>query len=146
MDADREAFIRALRADLLGEVVGEVDHRVQALVALRRSVRVKAREFAAAEAATRRLLEDELARHGVVVRRQLLVRSLAWIGLLAFKLVLPTRAWVALLLRVTTRAVRSFERQQARFGARNPELFAWLVAHEVRQRDWARDYLDARAS
>lgn len=145
MDADREAFVRALRTDLLGEVVGEVDHRAQALVALRRSVREQAREFAAAEVATRRLLEDELARHGVVVRGQLLVRALAWIGLLPLKLVLPTRLWVALLLRATTRAVRSFERQQARFGARNPELFTWLVAHEVRQRDWARGYLDARA-
>ena len=65
MDADPQAFLRALRADYLGEIVGEVDHQVQALVALRRSVREKAREFAATEAATRRLLGDELAKHGV---------------------------------------------------------------------------------
>jgi hypothetical protein len=141
MDPDHDAFLRALQADHLGEIVGEVDHRVQALVALRRSVREKAREFAAAEVATRRLLEDELARHGVVVGRGRLVRSLAWVGLLPLKVLLPTRVWVALLFRATTRAVRSFERQEARFGARNPELFRWLVEHEVRQRDWARDYL-----
>lgn len=146
MDPDRDAYLRALRADYLGEVVGEVDHRVQALVALRRSVRDKAREFAAAEVATRRLLGDELARHGVVMGPQRLVRALAWLGLLPLKLVLPTRAWLAILLRVTTRSVRSFERQQARFGPRNPELFTWLVAHEVRQRDWARDCLEARGS
>lgn len=85
---------------------------------------------------------EELAKHGVVVGSLPLVRCLAWVGLVPLKLVLPTRAWVGLLLRVTTRAVRSFERQQARFGDRNPELFAHLVEHEVRQRDWARSYLN----
>ncbi len=141
MGTDHDAFIRALRADYLGEIVGEVDYRVQALVALRPTVRAKARELAAVEAETRRLVGDELAKHGVVMGRQLLAWSLAWLALAPVKLVLPTRAWVAILHRVTTRTIRSFERQQARFGVRNPELFAWLVAHEVRQRDWARDYL-----
>ncbi len=141
VDSERDAYLRALRDDHLGEVVGEVDHRVQALVALRPSVRAKAREFAAAEVETRRRLEAELARHGVVVGRRRAVRALAWVVLLPLKLVLPTRAWVALLARVTARAVRSFKRHQARFGARNPELFAWLVEHEVRQRDWARAFL-----
>lgn len=146
MHVDDAAFIRALRADYIGEVVGEVDYRAQALLALQRPVRAKARELAAVEVATRRLLADELAKHGVVMGRQALVRCLAWATLLPLKLVLPTRAWVALLLRVTTRAVGSFERQQARFGARNPELFRRLVEHEVHQRDWARAYLDARGA
>jgi hypothetical protein len=141
VDDDREAFLRALRADYRGEILGEVEHHVLALVALRRATRAKAREFAAAEVATRRLVEAELAKHGVVMGSQLWVRSLAWTLLLPVKLLLPTRASVALAHGVYSKSVASFERQQRRFGARNPELFAWLVEHEVRQRDWARDYL-----
>ena len=59
MDADHAAFIRALRADYIGEVVGEVDYRAQGLVALQRSVREKARELAAAEP-LRSLVGEEL--------------------------------------------------------------------------------------
>lgn len=140
-DAGHAAYLRALRADHLGEVVGEVPYRALALVALRPTVREQARALAAVEVATRLRLEAELALHGAAPGRAALVRALAWLVLLPALLLLPGRAWAALLLRVTTRAVASFERQQARFGARNPELFAWLVAHEVRQRDWARDQL-----
>lgn len=56
MNQDRSAFIRTLRADCIGEVVGEVDYRIQALVALRGSVRARARELAAVEVETRHLL------------------------------------------------------------------------------------------
>jgi hypothetical protein len=141
MDPELDGYIRTLRHDYLGEVVGEVDHRIQSLVALDPEVRHVARELARVEVTTRRRLGEELARVGAAPERAALVRAAAWTLLLPVKLVLPTRAWVALLHSATSRAVPMFERQRARFGARNPDLFDWLIAHEVRQRDWAGRWL-----
>lgn len=135
---DRDAFLRALRRARVGEVVGEIEHRIQALVSLRRSMRERAREFAAAEVDMRGRLEEELAKHGVAIGSTLGVRAISWAVLAPVKVVLPARVWFALAHRIYARAVQSFERQQARFGWRNPELFARLVDHEVRQRDWVR--------
>ena len=139
------SFIWALKYDYIGELLTEVNFRVQSYLTPQKDVAEKALEFAQLEADTRELISKELLNYGVKMRRflwlQSLVQILAGILLLPLKLVVPTRLWVRFIYRSTLHALKLYESQQQRWGYISPEFFARLVDHEVKQRDWARDYL-----
>ncbi|MEW6732085.1 MAG: hypothetical protein AB1489_12225 [Acidobacteriota bacterium] len=138
------AFIRALKFDYLGEVSTEVNFRLQAWVTRQPEVAAKAREFADLEAETRELIGVELAKYGVHMGSCRWLRWLSYLLLVPIKLILPTRLWVYLIYRSTLQALHLYQSQQDRWGQLSPQFFARLVDHEVRQRDWARDYLARR--
>src|SRR5262249_39641241 len=138
------AYIRALKFDYFGEVSTEANFRLQALLERRPEVAAKAEEFAALEAETRETIGRELARHGVRMGRCLWLKWISYVLLFPIKLVLPTRLWVYLIYRSTLHALKLYESQRARWESLNPEFFAGLIEHEVKQRDWAFDYLERR--
>ena len=138
------AFIRALKFDYLGEVSTEVNFRLQARLTLQPEVAAKAREFADLEAETRELIGEELARHGIKMGRCLWLRWLSFVLLIPIKLLMPTRLWVHLIHRSTLHALKIYKSQQERWGHLNPVFFDRLIAHELKQRDWAQEYLEKR--
>jgi hypothetical protein len=138
------AYIRALKYDYLGEVSTEANFRLQSYLTFQPEVAAKAREFADLEAATRELIGAELARHGVRMGRCLWLRWLTYSMLIIIKIIIPTYLWVFLIYRSTIHALKLYESQRARWGTINPEFFERLVDHEVKQHDWARDYLSRR--
>lgn len=135
------AFIRALKYDYLGEVSTEINFRLQAKLTSQKEVAAKALEFAQLEADTRELIAKELAKYGVKMGRCLWLQVTSYVLLLPIKLILPTKLWVHLIYRSTLHALKLYESQQSRWGAINPEFFARLVDHEIKQRDWAKNYL-----
>lgn len=135
------AFIRALKYDYLGEVSTEVNFRLQAALTWQPEVAAKAREFAQLEADTRLLIGQELAKYGIKMGRCLWLRYLSFLLLLPIKLIMPTNLWVRLIYRSTLHALKLYESQRDQWGALSPTFFAQLVDHEVKQRDWAKDYL-----
>ncbi|MBI4853832.1 MAG: hypothetical protein HY819_18715 [Acidobacteria bacterium] len=135
------AFIRALKVDYLGEVSTEVNFRLQSYLTFNAEVAKKALEFAELEASTRDMIGKELAKYGVRMGKCLWLKTISFILLIPIKLVLPTKLWVHLIYRSTLHALKLYESQQEKWGSINPEFFARLVDHEVKQRDWARDYL-----
>lgn len=138
------AFIRALKIDYLGEVSTEVNFRLQSYLTLNPEVAKKALEFAQLEKDTREMIGKELARHGVKMGQCLWLKVLSFIMLIPIKLVLPTKIWVHLIYRSTLHALKLYESQQEKWGKINPEFFVRLVDHEIKQRDWARDYLQRK--
>lgn len=138
------AFIRALRYDYLGEVSTEVNFRLQSYLTSKPEVAAKALEFAQLEADTRNLIGKELAKYGVKMGQCLWLKVISYALLLPIKLIMPTNLWVHLIYRSTLHALKLYESQQKRWGAINPDFFARLVDHEVKQRDWARDYINKK--
>jgi hypothetical protein len=136
-----QAFIRALKFDYMGEVSTEVNFRLQSFLTRQPEVAAKAREFADLEAETRELIGLELAKYGVKMGRCLWLRWLSYVLLIPIKLVLPTRLWVHLIYRSTLHALNLYESQRSRWGYISPEFFSRLIDHELKQRDWAREYL-----
>lgn len=137
------AFIRALKYDYYGEVVTEVTFRIQSYITFNTEVAAKAREFADLEASTRQMIGVELERHGIKMGRCLWLQWLIFMLLIIvpIKLLIPTRLWVYLIHRSTLSAMDLYTSQQKRWSHINPEFFDRLVDHEVKQRDWAADYL-----
>ncbi len=136
------AFIRALKYDYLGEVSTEVNFRLQSYLTFKPEVAAKALEFAQLEADTRDLIAKELAKYDVKMGKCLWLKVISYVLLFPIKLVIPTNLWVHLIYRSTLHALKLYESQQQRWGALSPEFFARLVDHEVKQRDWARNYLN----
>ncbi len=135
------AFIRALKYDYLGEVSTEVNFLLQSYLTFNPEIAQKALEFAQLEADTRKMIGIELAKYGVKMGPCLWLKILSFVLLIPIKLILPTQLWVHLIYRSTLHALKLYESQQQRWGAINPKFFDRLVDHEVKQRDWARDYL-----
>src|SRR5689334_1838290 len=138
------AFIRALKYDYLGEVSTEVNFRLQSYLTFNSEIAKKALEFAQLEADTREMIGKELAKYGIKMGKCLWLKIISFILLLPIKLILPSQLWVHLIYRSTLHALKLYESQQQKWGSINPEFFARLVDHEVKQRDWARDYLSRK--
>jgi hypothetical protein len=138
------AFIRALKVDYLGEVSTEVNFRLQSYLTFNKEVSKKALEFAELEASTRQMIGKELAKYGVKMGNCLWLKVLSFILLIPIKLILPTNLWVHLIYRSTLHALKLYKSQEEKWGKINPEFFARLVDHEVKQRDWAKDYLERK--
>ena len=119
---DRAAFIRALRFDYLGEVSTEANFRLQSWLTFYRSVRVKARELADLEAATREPSPLELAKHGVRMGRHLWLKWLSYVLLFPIKVVMPTRLWVRLIHRSTLHALALLPEAGGALGSREPRV------------------------
>lgn len=140
------AYIRALKFDYLGEVSTEANFRLQAFLERHPEVAAKADEFASLEAETREMIGRELARHGVRMGRCLWLKWLSYVLLFPIKILLPTRLWVHLIHRSTLHALKLYEAQRSRWESVNPEFFERLIEHEVKQRDWAAEYLERRTA
>lgn len=138
------AFIRALKIDYLGEVSTEVNFRLQSYLTFNKEVSKKALEFAELEATTRQMIGKELAKYGVKMGKCLWLKVLSFILLIPIKLILPTHIWVHLIYRSTLHALKLYKSQEEKWGHINPEFFARLVDHEVKQRDWAKNYLERK--